>query len=145
MREALHEAASHGVNDQPDHDRNGACFPQERSHNRSGAGDNDLTLPVNQLLRGGLDATGFAARPGIIDLQVTAFDPPQLLKSLLEAPHFGSTLGVIRIKRHQHAYPPHPFWLLRLRREWPRDRRTTEKRDKHAPSHAGPQTQETAY
>src|ERR1700692_2122439 len=74
-------------------------------------------------------------RPEIFDLQITALDPPQLLKSLLETAHFGLIVRVIRIKRHQHAGPPHPFRLLRPRREWPRDCCTREKRGEHAPLH----------
>jgi hypothetical protein len=103
-----------------------------------GASDNDLTLLADQSFREGLDAIGLTARPGIFDLEVTALDPPQLLKTLLEAAHFGLTLKVIGIKRHQHADPPHPFRLLRLRRERPRDCRAAKKRDEHAPLHAGP-------
>src|SRR5262249_17416081 len=56
----------------------------------------------------------------------------QLLESALE--HCSADLP-FRIgfgKRHQHAHPPHPVGLLRLRRERPRSR-AAEERDERAP------------
>src|SRR5262249_28650028 len=38
---------------------------------------------------------------------------------------------------HKHADQPHPVWLLRARREWPR-RRTTEHRNELASPHGQP-------
>ena len=81
---------------------------------------------------GSLDAMGLTAGPLKFKLQVAAFDPPQFLKSLPEAPQLGLTLWIICIKRHQHADPPHAVTLLRARRERPRDR-TAEQRDELAP------------
>ncbi len=39
---------------------------------------------------------------------------------------------------HQHADPPHPFGLLRARRDWPRRNGTTDCSDEIPPSHASP-------
>jgi hypothetical protein len=41
---------------------------------------------------------------------------------------------------HQHANPPHPFSLLRARRDWPRRDGTTDCPDEIPPFHATPRS-----
>jgi hypothetical protein len=51
---------------------------------------------------------------------------------------------IILCRIHQDADPPHPFGLLRARRERPCSCRATEQRDELASPHTGSQGQATA-
>src|SRR5262249_21614867 len=59
-------------------------------------------------------------RPTILDANVTAACPAQLLESALEHCSGDLPFRIVFGKRHQHADPPHPVGLLCLRRERPR-------------------------
>jgi hypothetical protein len=56
----------------------------------------------------------------------------------------GLTLWIVRSQSDKNADAPHPLALLGPRRERPRGRRTADKRDELAPSHASPEAQDEA-
>jgi hypothetical protein len=68
-------------------------------------------------------------------MDIATLRPSQSLKLLskFSEAHFG--FRIIRAKAHQHADAPHPFRLLRARRERPSrgSRSAAEKRDELAP------------
>src|SRR5262249_45048381 len=69
--------------------------------------------------------------PAILDPQVAALAPAQLLQRLLERRELG-TAGAATAR--EHADPPYAPWLLRARPERPRGRRAAEQRDELAAS-----------
>src|SRR5215813_4045791 len=68
--------------------------------------------------------------PAILDPQVAALAPAQLLQRLLERRELG-TAGAATAR--EHADPPHALSLLRASRQRPRGRRAAEQRDEIAP------------
>ena len=79
----------------------------------------------------------------MIDPDVPALRPAELLQSLPEYGDVGLSLrGVLGIG-HQHADAPHPIRLLRVRCKR-HHRRATESRDKLAPLHVSPKAQDEA-
>ena len=76
-----------------------------------------------------------APRPqAIIDSEIGALGPPELLDFLPECGNPGLSFQVPFGIRHQHADSSHLFGLLCGRCERPRRHRTAKKRDKFAPS-----------
>src|SRR5262245_27204164 len=71
--------------------------------------------------------------PAILDPQVAALAPAQLLERLLERRELG-TAGAATAR--EHADPPYAPWLLRARHERPRDGRAAEQRDQLAAVHS---------
>jgi hypothetical protein len=67
----------------------------------------------------GASALGIAQGPAILDPQIAALDPTQLLQSLLERHEADLHVGAIRRPDREHADPPHPLGLLRARSERP--------------------------
>jgi hypothetical protein len=63
----------------------------------------------------------------IVDLQVFANRPAQLIESQLDYRAARSYLCIARRQWHKHADTPHPLRLLRMRRERPRHRRAAER------------------
>jgi hypothetical protein len=59
---------------------------------------------------------GITSRPTIVDPDVTAGDPAESLQSLLERGQVALSFRIIRTPHH-HRELPHPFGLLRPRRE----------------------------
>ena len=78
-------------------------------------------------------AGGVAGGGAIIDLDVAAFRPPQILQPLAERGDPCLPLCIGLGKRRKHADAPDPFALLRPRRERPHRRRAAEQRDELAP------------
>jgi hypothetical protein len=65
-------------------------------------------------------------------VDIAAFHPAELLKSLVERGDPGLCFQVIVGIAHQHADTPYAFTLLRARREGPRRRRAADERDELA-------------
>src|SRR5262249_31508242 len=74
--------------------------------------------------------------PANVDPDVAALRPPELPESLPECGDEGLSFPVALGKRHQHADAPHPFALLRARRERPRNCCGPEERDEVAAVHS---------
>jgi hypothetical protein len=69
-----------------------------------------------------------------VDARVTA---AELLQRLYERRVAGLSFRILRGRVHENADAPHPLDLLRARRERPRCRCASEKRDEIAALHAG--------
>src|SRR5215510_14602582 len=82
-----------------------------------------------------LQAVGIAIAPSIVDPNIAILHPSQLLQTFLEGCRPSPDLGIALVQRHQHADAPHPFALLRARRERPR-RRAAVQRHELAPLHS---------
>ena len=97
-------------------------------------------VPLARITSGASRSNGAAAdctnrrrqAPLKIDLNIAAGRPAELLESLPERRGAGLSFRIILGVEHQHADPPHPLALLRVRRERPR-RRAAEKGDELAP------------
>jgi hypothetical protein len=79
-----------------------------------------------------------AVTPAIVDADVLPDGPPQLLQALRERCQAGFSLCIVRFERGEHADPAHPRWLLCVRCERPRRRRTTQNTEKFPPPHVRP-------
>jgi hypothetical protein len=78
---------------------------------------------------------GIVGSIAIVDHKVGTFPPPELLEALHKYRYSTLQFRIALIDVLEHADPPHPFRLLRARRERPHDRRTAKKCDELAPSH----------
>src|SRR5262249_33027496 len=129
------EAAADRVGDVGEDDRDGAGFALEGLHHRSDAGEDQVGCRSDELGRVFLKELGVARRPAVLEADVVAFLPAELLHRLPERreprPRFGVALGSGR----DDPDPPHPFGLLRPRRERPRGCRAAEQRDELASFH----------
>jgi len=74
--------------------------------------------------------------PSRVDLNVAPFRPSKLLETLAERGQVVMKFRVVLGMRHQHADPPFPLGLLRVRDERPRGRRAAEQRDELATFHS---------
>src|SRR5262249_49505370 len=113
-------------------DGNATCLLQQ---NRSGGcvlRRDQVWLQHDEVLGKSLRGLSAERRPAIVDLNVVALRPPELLECLPESCQISLSFEVVIGIRHQPANPPHPARLLRARRERPR-RRAAEKRDDLAP------------
>src|SRR5262249_14063314 len=73
--------------------------------------------------------------PPSFDPYIASGDPARLREPLQERPEPGLLFRVVRGCRHQHADAPHPFALLRARRNRPRGR-AAKQRDERAAFHS---------
>ena len=86
-------------------------------------------LEAGQFLRVDLEAFGVACSIAMVDLDIAAFRPTELLKFLPEYPNPGLSFRIAFGIYHQHADSPDALGLLRVCSERPRDRRVAEERD----------------
>src|ERR1700730_16517218 len=78
-------------------------------------------------------SVGLVLRPAIVDRQILAFDITSFFQALAER---AQAVWVVKVGRIDAEKPDHRHrWLLRTRRERPRDRRTADKCDELAPPH----------
>src|SRR5262245_66230952 len=80
---------------------------------------------------------GIATSPTIFELQIAAFCPAKLLKSIQKGLEAGLKFQIALGCLKQHADTPHPLALLRPRSKRP-CRRTADKTDELAPPHCRP-------
>jgi hypothetical protein len=79
-----------------------------------------------------VNIVGIAAAPAVIDSDVLAGGPTQLLETLRKRREAGLGFRIVSRDGHQHADAPHSVGLLCARRERPRGRCAAEKRDELA-------------
>ena len=79
------------------------------------------------------NALGIAAAPAILDLQVAALGPAQLLQALLKRSDAGLSYQIICRRAYQDTNASHPLGLLRARRERTGDGCAAQQRDELAP------------
>jgi hypothetical protein len=82
------------------------------------------------------EAFGITRAPAYVQVRVATIDPAQLHKPLHERTEASAPLRIVLAHIHQHTDPPHPFRLLRARRERPCHRRTAEQCDELATLHS---------
>src|SRR5258708_37266633 len=74
--------------------------------------------------------------PAIVEPNVAASGPAELLKPLAERAEPSLCFWIVLRNRHQDPDPPHLIGLLSVRRERPRCRSAAEQRDECASLHA---------
>src|SRR5262249_31599278 len=100
-------------------------------------GQNDVRGERHQFRSVFTRGIGIPATPAVVDPDVLADRPPQLLQTLRKRREAGLRLWIVGLPGHQHTDAPHPFGLLRARRERARCR-AAEQRDERAPPHSVP-------
>src|SRR5947209_2210001 len=88
-------------------------------------GDDDVGHGSYDFRRNGFDAVRTGGRISNLDIDVSTFDPSQLLQFLPKSCEAGTRLRIILISCPQHGNPPHSLRLLPVRRS-KACRRTTE-------------------
>jgi|AmaraimetFIIA100_FD_contig_121_134781_length_2931_multi_6_in_0_out_0_2 hypothetical protein len=81
-------------------------------------------------------AVGIATGQAIVDLQVSANSPAQLLQTLLKHRVACVRLLVVRSENVERANTPYPVWLLRASGERPRCQCAAEQGDELAAFHS---------
>ena len=89
---------------------------------------------IDQLFCERLDPIRITGAPAKFDPEIAAFRPPQLRERIPERRDLRLRSRIALRKAHQHADQPHPFGLLRTRRDRP-CRRAAEECDELAPPH----------
>src|SRR5271170_1373879 len=84
--------------------------------------DDDVRRQIDQLLCKNFDAADVTASPAVIDLEIAALAPTELVETLPKYLNARTCVRVVLGGRHQHANPAHPLALLRPPRERPGDR-----------------------
>src|SRR5579862_4951226 len=134
---AVDEAAADGVGDHNEDDRNCFRFALQRFDDRGGRANDQIGLKSNKLFRKRRHAFQIGGGPAVIDRNVAADVPAEVLQRFGE---FGQARLRLRIAlgvSHQHADPAHTAGLLRARGERP-GRRAADKRDELPPLHLKP-------
>ena len=135
-RKALYEAAADRIGNDNKHDGNSPRLLQHCRGWRCVLRNDEVGLQRDEFDCGSLPYLRVIERPPAkVELDIAAFRPPELLKSLPECAHVSLKFRVALGMRHQHADVPHAVRLLRTRCEGPCRRRTADKRDEFAPSH----------
>src|SRR5262249_9082219 len=116
-------------------DRDGAGFALEGLHHRSDAGEDQVGCRSDELGRVFLEELGVARGPAVLEADVVAFLPAELLHRLPERREPRLRFGVALGSGRDDPDPPHPFGLLRPRRERPSRRRAAEQRYEVAALH----------
>src|SRR5262249_7114915 len=98
-------------------------------------GQNDVRGERHQFRSVFTRGIGIPATPAVVDPDVLADRPPQLLQTLRKRREAGVRLWIVGLHGHQHTDAPHPFGLLRARRERPRGR-AADQRDELAALHS---------
>ena len=88
--------------------------------------DDDVGRQINQLLCKHFDAADVTASPAVIDLEIAALAPTELVETLPKYRNARTCVRVVLGGRHQHADAPHPIGLLRMRTKRPRERRAAK-------------------
>src|SRR5215510_12348149 len=134
--QAFNEAGPNRIRGQRKHDRYGASRLQQRRYDRAPSSQDDVRRERDQFRRVSAKEFGIARAPTILDPDVAADGPTQLLQALQERRVASLSFRIVRAQVHEHADAPHPLALLRMRRERPSRRRAAEQRDELAPLHS---------
>jgi len=110
-----------------------------RPHGRAADGHDQVRRERNKFRCGSADGSGLAAGRAIVDLQVSANRPAQLLEALFEHHVSCLCLWIGRREWYEHANAPNALGLLCVRGERPSHGRAAEQRDELASLHAPPE------
>src|SRR5262249_50233496 len=97
-------------------------------------GQNDVRGERHQFRSVFTRGIGIPATPAVVDPDVLADRPPQLLQTLRKRREAGLRLWIVGLHGHQHTDAPHALALLRVRPERPRGR-AAEQDDELSPPH----------
>jgi hypothetical protein len=100
--------------------------------------DDKIGLLFDELAREALDFVGVARAPAIVDPNIAASVPAQILQRLSKCRHKRLLRWIALGDSHQHAHSAHPLWLLRTCLQRPSRRYAADKPDKLAPLHCPP-------
>src|SRR5262249_34056793 len=134
--QTLDKAAPEWIGDDHKHNRNRAGPPQQRCCDRGSHCEDHVRCHSYQFMRVRLHAIGIGGGKTCVKPDVASLSPSQLKQPLLEHCYAGLDHWVVFSESDEHADPPHPIWLLRLRCERPRSRCTAKQRDEIAPFHS---------
>jgi transposase len=122
-RQAVDEAGADRIGHIHKHDWDGASRLLHRPQGHAADSHDHVRRKRNQFRRISADESGLAAGRAIVDLQVSAHRPAQLLEALLEHNASCLLLRIIRREWHEHANSPNAIGLLCVRGERPPRRR----------------------
>src|SRR5262245_6211543 len=128
------KAAADRIGDLREHDRYAACGLQQRSHRTGAIGDDEVGHERDHFRHVLAHAFGTLGSQPIVDANVAADGPAQLLQALQQCREAGLPFRIVRGERREHPDAPHSLAVLRLRRDRPRCR-AAEQRDELAPPH----------
>src|SRR5262245_30508434 len=127
MGKAGDEAGTDGIGDLREDDRYCAGRPLHWRQGGARSREDHIRLRCHEFGRIGARPDVISAGPAIVDLEVAAFAPSQLLQSLPERTGAGLSFRVGFESTQQHPDPSHRNrWLLCARRDRPCDRRAAE-------------------
>ena len=132
-RQAVDQAGPNRIGDVREHDRHSAGCLQQRRHSRAASGQDDVWRERDQFRRVFAGVVGTACAPAILDLQIVSDGPARLLQPLQKRRVAGLSDRAVRRSVMSAPIRRIAVRLLRARRERPRRRRATEKRDELAP------------
>src|SRR5262245_18783022 len=130
-RIAWNKPRGNWIRDLHEDDGYGGRLSSQSSYDGFSIGPDGDRSQVGELSGEGAHAVGVAARPAVIDVEISALTPTQSLQPLPKRLDAALSFRVVG-DAHQHADPPHPLALLPPRRERPSSRRAAEQRDELA-------------
>ena len=136
MGHAFDQAGTNRVDNLQANDRNGRRRPRYRGGDDAAFSHDHVRRQSDQFRDVSADQLGFGFGRPIIQLNVGALDPSQILQRFFERRMPGRRFRVTFRKCIKYTYPPDAFGLLRKRRRnRPCCRRTAHKRDEFASLH----------
>src|SRR5262245_3713946 len=136
-REALHKALSNGIGGENKDNWNGAGHWLQHRYSWSCARQDRIRTQANQFVRISFVECRIASSKAVVDSNIPALDPTQLLQALPESVRRGLAVRICLGEADQGSNAPHPLRLLSVRRERPRRRRASEQGYQLAPSYVG--------
>src|SRR5262245_59996319 len=133
---ACHKPGAYRVNNVHEHEGDGAGRLLQSGDGGAARWEDQFRIERDQFANVSANQFTIAdGSPAIVNAQVGALDPAQLLERLLQRGVASLTCRIGFEGAGEHAYAPHPLGLLRARHERPR-RSATERPNEGAPSHS---------
>jgi hypothetical protein len=104
-RETRHKALANGIDQIPEHDGDGGGLLLENPRGRRARGKNEVGFARDDLLCKALKHIHIGSTPAVVDLEVAALDPAELLQTIMECSDQALGLGIILRVLHQHGEP----------------------------------------
>src|SRR5262249_24303220 len=136
MGQAIDDTGADWITNGREHDRQSAADPLQCCRGQGAACQDDVRGERDQSRSLIYSLVGVVLGPAGLDPYIPPNPPAQFLQDLLERCKSILTFRVLGSPVHEDADPPHAIWLLRARRQRPRDHRAAEQRDKLAPPHS---------
>ena len=110
----LNQAHTDGIEHKYENNRYRARLLPQRYERRRGARENCIRRQADQLRRVRLEESWIVGGKAVIDSDILAFDPSELLQGMHKGRHIPLAARVILWPRHQPADTAHAFGLLGL-------------------------------